>query len=63
MGCPRLFGIQAADLTEVPSESVFEMFADDTEYIYNYIGNSVDEVIIIIQKSLSEINEWWKKIS
>ena len=35
------------------------MFADDTEYYY--IGNSVDEVTLIIQKSLSDINKWCKK--
>ena len=26
-----------------------------------YIGNSVDEVTLIIQKSLSEMNKWCKK--
>ena len=56
---PRLFGIQVADLPEVPSEGVLEMFADDTEYYY--IGNSVDEITLIIQKSLNEINEWCMK--
>ena len=56
---PKLFGIQVADLPEVPSEGVLEMFADDSEYYY--IGNSIDEVTLIIQKSLNEINEWCKK--
>ena len=56
---PRLYGIQAADLPEVPSEGVLEMFADDTEYYY--IGNSLDEITLIIQKSLNETNEWCMK--
>ena len=56
---PRLFGIQVADLLEVPSEGGLEMCADDTEYYY--IGNSVDEVTLIIQKSLDEVNEWCMK--
>ena len=59
MRCPRLFGIQVADLPEVPSEGILEMFANDTEYYY--IGNSVDKVTLIIQKSLSKINKWCKK--
>ena len=56
---PRLFGIQVADLPEVPSEGVLEMFANDTEYYYT--GNSVDEVTLIIQKSFNKINEWCMK--
>ena len=51
---PTLFEIQVTDLPEVPSEGVLEMFASDTEYYY--IGNSVDQVTLIIQKSLSGID-------
>eukprot|EP00794_Sanderia_malayensis_P014433 gene14433-15937_t len=56
---PRLFNIQVFDLPEVPNEGELEMFADNTEHYV--IGNSADEISVIIEGVLQEINEWCKQ--
>ena len=56
---PRLFNIHVFDLPEVPSKGELEMFADDTEHYV--IGNTVDEIAVIIEDVLHEVNEWCKQ--
>ena len=56
---PRLFNIDVFDLPEVPSKGELEMIADDTEHYV--IGNTVDEIAVIIEDVLHEVNEWCKQ--
>ena len=56
---PHLFNIHVFDLPEVPSKGELEMFADDTEHYV--IGNTVDEIAVIIEDILHEVNEWCKQ--
>ena len=56
---PHLFNIHVFDLPEVPSKGELEMFVDDTEHYV--IGNTVDEIAVIIEDVLEEVNEWCKQ--
>jgi hypothetical protein len=55
---PRLYSIYSNDLPRATANASVEMFADDTTAFC--IGNSVDEVLLNIQKSIADLNKWAK---
>ena len=54
-----LFNIYVFHLPEVHSKGEQEMFVDGTEHYV--IGNTVDEIAVIIKDVLHEVNEWCKQ--
>ena len=53
---PRLYGVHANDLPDSSVYASIEMFADDsTAYC---IGNSVDEVTLVLQEMIKDMNAW-----
>jgi len=55
---PRLYSIYSNDLPRTTVNASVEMFADDTTALC--IGNTVDEVLINIHKSIADLNNWAK---
>ena len=53
---PRLYIIYSNDLPGATTNASVEMFADDTTVFC--IGNTVDEVLLKIQKAIANINKW-----
>ena len=51
---PRLYGVHANDLPDSSVYASIEIFADDS--IAYCVGNSVDEVIPVLQEIMNDMN-------
>lgn len=53
---PRLFATYVNDLPDHVTSGELYIYADDTT-IY-VIGNSVDDIVIVLQEVLDQVNSW-----